>query len=157
MISAYHDRKTMKTGYVYESFQVVFILRIIWLTQMSFITSKAILDITGINLEEDSISYLKIVIPCNTLAFRIMGALANQNPHNTINVLVRYDGIPTIKIHDKILPIQIISGRFKFAISYPNQSVVYMAFWGGKPIHSLKYFSGSPEVTAITASIFLRT
>ena len=66
-------------------------------------------------------------------------------------VLLKYDGLPTIENYDEKLELPILPLSLQITDFQPDESDLYIGFWGGHLLRSFRYFAGSPELFFVGA------
>ena len=94
-------------------------------------------------VESDSFLYTKTVIPRHARSHSI--SLWAESPHLNPIVLLRYDGIPTMKLYDAMISVPVLPAKLLLVDKEPTQGVLFMAIYGGTEINKYRYFAGSPS------------
>ena len=94
-------------------------------------------------VESDSFLYTKTVIPRHARSHSI--SIWAESPHLNPIVLLRYDGIPTMKLYDAMISVPVLPAKLLLVDKEPTQGVLFMAIYGGTEINKYRYFAGSPS------------
>jgi hypothetical protein len=102
--------------------------------------------------DEDSIVYHVISIPFNAynLKIRVWMEELPTRSHISENptLILKYDGLPTLSSRDGAFSIPQHPQSLLISDPRPEMAQLYIGIWGGKLLHSNRYFAGSPSSTA---------
>jgi hypothetical protein len=98
--------------------------------------------------DEDSIIYHVISIPFNAYDLQLRVWIDKSRVQQSPKLLIKYDGLPTMTSYDGIFTIPPYPESLLISDSRPDMAQLYVSIWGGKLLHSNRYFAGSPSNTA---------
>lgn len=101
--------------------------------------------------DEDTMIYHVISIPYNAYDLKIRVWIDKIPKHSEFSasaapkLLLKYDGLPTLASHDGSFAIPLHPNSLLISDSSPDMAQLYVGVWGGKLLHSNRYFAGSPS------------
>ena len=95
------------------------------------------------NIQDDQLKYIAIDIPRNALSVQIK--IWTRETRVLPSVILRYDALPTLLHNDAQFLFEPAPFYLILADYQPTASTLYIGIWGGKLLHSNRYFAGSPS------------
>lgn len=95
----------------------------------------------------DGIVYTSVRIPANSLYVNISIWVVAVDHVEDISpfALLRYDGVPTPHHYDAKFEVPKVPSQLGILDLQPTATMLYIAIWGGKLLHSYRFFAGSPS------------
>ena len=109
-------------------------------------------------VSDDTITYTKITIPATARQLvLIFWCEPTTHRESQRQVVIGVNRVPTVSRYDVKYALPRGGELTTITENFPEESILYIGVWGGKMLHSYRYFGGSPVYTtvAVVADIAL--